>query len=162
MCCQIENFLPKKIKIGHAGTLDSFATGLLIVAIDRSATRHIDKLMSLDKMYIAQGKLGQLTDTLDFTGKLMDVPRPSRDEATGQYHVNNGVTKHMLQDAITSFGERYVQIPPIYSALKYKGWALSELLRKQKISDIRVLINDIAEKVGTVATTQALRRLSIG
>jgi len=59
----------KKVKIGHAGTLDPFATGLLIVAIGREATKLMSRIMTLEKTYVAKAKLGELTDTLDYTGK---------------------------------------------------------------------------------------------
>jgi len=65
---KIKKLLGKGIKVGHAGTLDPFATGLLIIAIHRQATRELAHLAKLDKVYSAQGKLGELTDTSDRTG----------------------------------------------------------------------------------------------
>jgi len=187
---RIKQLVEKKTKIGHAGTLDSFATGLLIIAINRIATRHVEKLMSLDKRYIAQGKLGQLTDTLDFTGELLV------DEDVAN------VTKEKLEQAIAAFGKGYLQTPPIFSALKHEGRRLSELARSgtktmEELAAIaaekarpvqlyelklvsfkppfftvfahvshgtyvRSLLDDIAQKVGTRATTHALERSQIG
>lgn len=187
---KIKRILGRGCKVGHAGTLDSFATGLLIIGINRTATRHIKKIMELDKQYTAKGKLGQLTDTLDFTGERLQEEDVSH------------ITFDMVNTAVKSFGKQYKQIPPIYSALKYQGWSLSELARKEKLSSeklkeivmkkarvvtlyslelldvaipyftikthvshgtyIRVLINDIAHKVGTYATTYELERTAIG
>jgi len=187
---QIKQILSYKTKIGHAGTLDSFATGLLIIGIGRTATRHIGKLMQLDKWYIATGKLGQLTDTLDFTGTLL------QDEEI------SGVTQDKIKTAIHELGHQYRQVPPIYSALKYHGRALSDLARQKKLSHeqlqaivetkakvvtiyscellsldlpyftiethvshgtyIRILLDDIARKIGTHATTHELNRTKIG
>jgi tRNA pseudouridine55 synthase len=65
---RLQKILGIKKRIGHAGTLDPFATGLLIIAIGRQATKHIQKIMELDKEYVATGKFGILTDTLDLTG----------------------------------------------------------------------------------------------
>lgn len=186
---RIKHILGKRAKVGHAGTLDSFATGLLIIAIDRTATRRIDELMQLDKVYVAQAKLGQLTDTLDFTGELLE------DESVS-------VTREQLEDAIASFGAEYLQTPPIFSALKVSGRRLSELARSGKKSAeelraiarrkirtvqlhklelqkfeppfftvyahvshgayIRTLMEDIAQKLGTHATTHELSREAIG
>ncbi len=186
---RIKYYLPRKTKVGHAGTLDSFATGLLIIAIGRPATREIEHLIKLDKWYIAQAKLGQWTDTLDFTGQTFEDKQIT-------------ISKEQLEQAIASFGKAYEQTPPIYSALKYKGRRLSELARKHKLPEeelekiakektkevqlyhlsleryeppfftikahvshgtyIRALIEDIAEKVGTHATTHELERSKIG
>ena len=186
---RIKYYLPRKTKVGHAGTLDSFATGLLIIAIGRPATREIPKLMNLDKWYTATGKLGQWTDTLDFTGQTFE-DKPVT------------ITKEQLEQAIASFGLSYAQTPPIYSALKYKGRRLSDLARKHKLPEeeldkiakaktkevrlyhlslekyeppfftikahvshgtyIRALIEDIAKKVGSHATTHELDRSKIG
>src|ERR1700692_5126640 len=60
-----------KIKIGHAGTLDPFASGLLVVAIGREATRLVSVIMVMEKTYVATGKCGELTDTLDLTGAVV-------------------------------------------------------------------------------------------
>jgi len=183
-------FTTKRPKIGHAGTLDSFATGLLILGLGRTATRELSQITKLDKRYRATGKLGQLTDTLDFTG------------TTIQEAPIENITQELLENAIKSLGKCYHQIPPVYSALKFEGKQLSRLARTERFSAeqlqqiatkkgrdialyecrliefkppfftidahvshgtyIRALINDIAQKVGSFATTHALRRLSTG
>jgi len=177
------------LKIGHAGTLDPFASGLLIIALGREATRLISRVMVMEKTYVATGKCGELTDTLDLTGTVV---------ATS----DKIPTKQELQQALDSFGSSYEQIPPLYSALKYQGKPLYLLARKkmieqeqlQEIADnkrrivqlydkrllsyeppfftiqarvscgtyIRTLINDIAVRAGSCATTYELARTSIG
>src|SRR6266404_8597250 len=66
----LKRILKQKVKIGHAGTLDPFASGLLIVALGREATRLISRIMVMEKTYVATGKCGELTDTLDHTGTI--------------------------------------------------------------------------------------------
>lgn len=187
---RVRDVIGHKIKIGHAGTLDAFATGLLIVAVGRAATRHLEQFMELDKWYTATAKLGQLTDTLDYTGEqLVDEDVVS-------------VTREQLERSIKKLGTEYKQIPPIYSALKHEGKALSDLARKEKLSEqelqkiaeekartislfscelvsfespfftvrshvshgtyIRVLMNDIARGASSCATTHDLIRSKIG
>ena len=181
----------QKIKVGHAGTLDFFAQGLLIIGIARTATREIDYIMKLDKQYTAKGKLGQWTDTLDYTGQVLQ----DDDDLSG-------ITHAQLQAAIDSFGKAYEQMPPLYSALKHEGERLSKLARSKKMSEkqlqgiaekkrrdvqlyslklidfdlpfftidahvshgtyIRTLVDDIAQKIGTHATTHMLTRTAIG
>jgi len=180
----------KKVKIGHAGTLDPFATGLLIVAIGREATKLMSRIMTLEKTYVAKAKLGELTDTLDYTGTVIKtVEAPP-------------ISAEMLCNALLSFGSSYEQTPPLYSALKYQGDALYKLVRQKRLSEqeleeiaeqkkkivqlyqlellsyefpfftikarvshgtyIRSLVNDIAERVGSCATTYELERSAIG
>src|SRR5579863_6726562 len=67
----IKRILKQKIKIGHAGTLDPFASGLLVVAIGREATRLVLQIMVMEKTYVATGKCGELTDTIDVTGTVI-------------------------------------------------------------------------------------------
>ena len=67
---KLKTFLPKKTKIGHSGTLDPFATGLLIVAIGRDYTRQLNTLLNLDKTYQAEITFGTETDSYDIDGKL--------------------------------------------------------------------------------------------
>jgi len=181
----------KRIKVGHAGTLDMLAGGLLIIAVGRTATREIKHIMALDKQYIATAKLGHWTDSLDCNGTLLQ-------ESALTYPI----TVDALEQAIHSFGHQYWQVPPLYSALKHNGKRLSKLTRDKKISEkelvliarrkqrlidlhdvqvtavqlpfftlkahvshgtyIRTLMDDIAQKVHTHATTHALQRIAIG
>lgn len=186
---QIRRLVGKKVRVGHTGTLDPFATGLLIIAIDRTATKHCDAFLTLDKVYRATGKLGELTDTLDLTGDIIKTA-PS------------DIPKNQLSKALEMLGSSYLQTAPIYAALKYKGVPLYTLARKKKLSPeeldaivktkqrmvslyslklldisppfftieahvshgtyIRSLINDIAKKADTIATTYELERTHIG
>lgn len=187
---KIKHHFNVRPKIGHAGTLDSFATGLLILGLGRAATRELSRITKLDKRYKATGKLGRLTDTLDFTG------------TTVQECPIDHITHAIIENAIKSFGRSYHQTPPVYSALKFQGKHLSRLARSERFSEtqlqqiarekgrdvllyqcrlvefqppfftidahvshgtyIRALINDIAQQIGSCATTHELRRLSIG
>lgn len=186
---EIRRICGKQARVGHAGTLDAFATGLLVVGIGRQATKQLSQVMELDKTYVAQAKLGQLTDTLDITGTTLQ-------------ELSTDITEQQLESAIQSFGKSYNQIPPVYSALKHQGKLLSRLARRQTVSTqdldqlvqekskivhlyefkltdfhmpffsvrvrvshgtyIRSLMNDIARVLGTYATTHSLRRLTIG
>lgn len=186
----LKRIIRQKIKIGHAGTLDPFASGLLIVAIGREATRLMSQVMSLEKTYTATAKLGELTDTLDCTGTVVE---------TMDY---SAITKTTMHDALVSFGSSYEQTPPFYSALKHEGDPLYKLARQGSISVeeleaitqskrktvqlyelqlldfnspfftirarvsqgtyIRSLVNDIASRLGSCATTYTLERSAIG
>ena len=68
---KIKHLLPRKTKVGHTGTLDEFATGLLIICIGREATKQATTLTGLDKTYFVKAKFGELTDTLDCTGTII-------------------------------------------------------------------------------------------
>jgi tRNA pseudouridine55 synthase len=187
----IKRILKAKIKIGHAGTLDPFASGLMLICIGRQATKTVDQLMTQDKEYLVKAKLGELTDTLDLTGKVL---------ATQQ--VAQKLTAQDIEQAIKALGSSYLQTPPVYSALKHQGNPLHELAREQKMESaelekivqaksrqveiykielisvdlpfftfkahvskgtyIRSLANDIAQKLGLNATTYELVRTKIG
>ena len=125
---QIKKNYPHKTKIGHTGTLDPFATGLLIICIGK-ATKQISKFMDLTKEYVVTAKLGELTDTLDHTGKIVE-----------KQNVKN-ISKEDLLIAIKKLGHEYTQVPPIYSALKYKGKPLYKLAREN------ILTKDQLEKI---------------
>lgn len=117
----LKRILKQKIKIGHAGTLDPFATGLLIVALGREATRLISHIMEMEKTYIATGKCGELTDTLDYTGAVVATTTVIPSE-------------QQIKDSLASFGSSYEQIPPLYSALKHEGNRLYALARHNSMS----------------------------
>jgi tRNA pseudouridine55 synthase len=108
-------------KIGHTGTLDPLAAGVLPVCIG-NATKAIEYLMDKDKLYRAELTLGISTDTQDSSGKIIS----ERDV--------NG-TDDEITEAIKSFTGRYSQIPPMYSALKVGGKKLYELAREGKTID---------------------------
>src|SRR5277367_6222931 len=104
---KIRQFLPYKTKIGHAGTLDDFAQGLLIICIGKEATRLVETLMQVDKEYVVRAKLGELTDSLDLTGEIV------QETSVPFFLVDD------LKNALEKLGSSYEQVPPIYSALKH-------------------------------------------
>ena len=170
----------KTKKIGHAGTLDPMATGVLPIFIG-TATKACDMLPDNDKAYIAEFKLGIKTDTEDITGKVI-----KQDE-------NVSVKKDDILSVIPLFTGEIMQIPPMYSAVSVGGKRLYELARKgieverearkitiyklslesfdeeektgklyiecSKGTYIRTLISDIAEKAGSIATMTSLVRV---
>lgn len=106
-------------RIGHTGTLDPMATGVLPICIGK-ATRVSEYLLNLDKEYVADLTLGARTDTLDMEGEIIDSS-----------------LKTVSKDDIVNIFSNYVgdikQMPPMYSALKHKGKKLYELAREGKI-----------------------------
>ena len=169
-------------KIGHAGTLDPFATGLLIVCISRQATKCIDEFTQLDKTYTAMLKLGEKTDTADIEGKLIEVS-----------DIPENVEQN-IDKVFSSFLGKIDQVPPQFSAIKKGGVRLYKTARKgiqveveprkvfihtlsflnyqkpylefsstvSKGTYIRSLGEDIAAKLGTVGHLTELRRDAIG
>ena len=106
-------------KIGHAGTLDPFASGLLFVAVGREATREISKFVGLDKEYETTIVLGVRSTTLDPEGELESVPVPN-------------LSIERLGEALQSLTGELDQIPPMHSAIKVGGRKLYDLARKGK------------------------------
>lgn len=106
-----------KLKIGHGGTLDPMADGVLVLGIG-SGTKLMSSYLSGSKSYAAIAKLGNETDTLDSTGKVTEM--------TEYKHV----TKDMLNENINLFLGNILQVPPMFSALKVDGKKLYELARK--------------------------------
>lgn len=106
-------------KIGHAGTLDPFATGVMVMLIGKNFTRQSDKFLCEDKEYWCKVKLGVDTDTYDCEGK---ITRTS----------DKIPTLEELQEALMSFQGTILQTPPMFSAKKIQGQKLYELARKGK------------------------------
>lgn len=167
-------------KIGHTGTLDPQATGVLPVCLG-SATKLCDMLTDRDKEYVAELLLGRTTDTQDMTGQVLtEAPVTSTEEE--------------VREAVFSFLGEYQQIPPMYSALKINGKRLYELARAgreverqarpvhiaeleildlqlpvvklrvacSKGTYIRTLCADIGEKLGCGGTMKSLVRTRVG
>lgn len=105
--------------VGHAGTLDPFATGLLIVAVGREATKHLQEFVGLDKSYEAEIVLGKSSTTLDPEGVI--------EEAIGPGVI---VSQTALDAALKKLTGDLLQIPPMHSAIKIGGKKLYELARK--------------------------------
>ena len=117
VCAKLRGMFREK-RVGHAGTLDPMATGVLPVFIGR-ATRAVQFAAESDKEYIAGLKLGVVTNTQDITGEVLEE-RPV------------DVTGERLEAALEGFRGRIEQVPPMYSAVKVNGKKLYELARKGK------------------------------
>ncbi len=168
-------------KVGHAGTLDPFATGLLIVCTGKS-TKQIESYQGLDKLYSGTMVLGKRTNTMDTEGEIVEEKDFS------------GITEEMIYESAKEFIGRIEQIPPMFSAKKHKGKALYKYARKgveierkpvsvvinefeiekielpeikfrvkcSKGTYIRVLADDFGKKLGCGAYLKELRREAIG
>ncbi len=169
-------------KVGHAGTLDPIAEGLLIVAVGRKFTKGLEVLVNCDKEYFFEITFGSVTDTYDSTGKVI---RQTADFS---------LTKEQLLSVTNTFIGEQDQIPPMFSAIKQQGKKLYDLARKgievvreprkvnitelellsfdgkkaelravvSKGTYIRSLCYDIGEKLGIGAHMSKLKRTRIG
>ena len=130
----------KAKKVGHTGTLDPFATGILVCCINR-ATRLARFFLEGNKTYVATLRLGIETDTQDATGAVVSENRVA------------GLDEKQLADVFQRFRGWISQVPPAYSALKHKGVPLYKLARQGKpvrkparkvhIADIRILESEL-------------------
>ena len=168
-------------KVGHAGTLDPLATGVLVLLLG-SATKLAQTFSSCDKAYFGTLRLGLQTDSQDITGKVLE----ERDWT--------GVSNSSIEEAFQTFLGEIEQIPPMVSALKRDGVRLYKLARAGKTVDrlprkvtiqefrieaiqlpeirfyarvskgtyLRTLVNDLGERLGTFATLSELRRVKSG
>jgi tRNA pseudouridine55 synthase len=169
-------------KIGHAGTLDPQATGLLIMLIGKQATKKAGQYSGMDKTYLARLTLGKKTDTADHTGIVIEKSSiPELD-------------KNILEKTFSKFKGNILQVPPMVSAKKVKGQKLYVLARKgiiikrdpvevkikelkilkinlpdidfqvtcSKGTYVRTLCEDIGMAVGSLAYMNGLRRTRIG
>ena len=105
-------------KVGHTGTLDPIATGVLVLCIGK-ATKLVDVITGTDKEYVASVKLGELTDTLDTEGKTLEQRKCF-------------INKDELVNVLDSFIGEYDQEVPIYSAVKVNGKKLYEYARRNE------------------------------
>ena len=161
-------------KIGHTGTLDPDATGVLPVCLGK-ATKLCDLLTDKNKTYEAVLLLGKTTDTQDITGEVLE------EKST------EALTEEKVREAIEGFIGDYEQIPPMYSALKVNGKKLYELAREGKVIErkarpvknlniqdlnrmevscskgtyIRTLCHDIGEKLGCGGCMESLIRTRV-
>ena len=173
--------ITKEKKVGHAGTLDPFAEGVLIIGTGMD-TKSLSEISNTSKSYRANLKLGESTDTFDNEGKIIaKLPIPSIDS-------------EFIVEVLKSFVGEYRHKPPMFSAKKVNGTRLYKLARQNKIVDreviisniskinfnkfdgerisfsvscskgtyIRVLGNEIACKLGTVGYLDGLTRTSVG
>ncbi|GAC1500030.1 MAG: hypothetical protein NVS1B10_03330 [Candidatus Saccharimonadales bacterium] len=178
---RMEGKRPKSVKVGHTGTLDPFATGLLVVLIGKAYTKRASELSKLDKTYSFSFVLGKTSSTGDPEGEIREVSKliPSTND---------------LNKVVTKFVGPINQIPPAYSAIKIDGHRAYNLARAgQKVvieprpvvikslaitdysypvvtaitsvssgTYIRVMSEDIGSALGTGAYTIALKRLAVG
>lgn len=113
-----------KIKIGHAGTLDPLATGVLLVCIGK-ATKRVDELQAQSKEYITTIELGATTPSFDLEHDI--------DERYPYEHI----TKEMIADVLTGFKGKQEQVPPLYSAKRVDGKRAYEYAREGKEVELR-------------------------
>jgi tRNA pseudouridine55 synthase len=169
-------------KIGHSGTLDPFADGLLILAIGREFTKKLFNFQKKDKEYIATLKLGAVSDSFDKEGKISEIK------------IKKIPTKKEIESVLNTFLGEIEQIPPIFSAKKIKGKKAYQLARRgvrvdlkpQKVkiykislldyrfpflkikincsygTYIRSLANELGEKLSCGAYLENLTRTKIG
>ena len=167
-------------RIGHGGTLDPMATGVLPVFVGR-ATRAVEFFEHAEKTYETVLRLGITTDTEDMTGTVLTEE-------------NVSFTEEQLQETLEAFRGEILQVPPMYSALKVNGQKLCDLARKGKTVErqprpitiheltlvergentlrlrvrcskgtyIRTLCKDIGEKLGCGGCMESLRRVAAG
>ena len=167
-------------KIGHTGTLDPLATGVLVICVGK-ATKLVDLLTCDDKIYDVTMRFGMQTDTGDITGNVIREEKIS-------------LKKENIESTLKTFIGKQKQIPPMYSAIKQNGVKLYELARKgievsreerdieifdisniffeenilkfrahvSKGTYIRVLCEDIAKKLNTCGTMTSLNRIKSG
>lgn len=129
----ISQFAGKKVKVGHAGTLDPFATGLLILCSGKK-TKEISEYQGQQKEYIATLKLGATTPSFD-----------NETEEDNQFETEH-ITLDLIQETVESFIGEISQMPPSYSAKKINGVRAYELARKgeeAKLKACNVVIHDI-------------------
>ena len=172
---------PKQIKVGHAGTLDPFATGLLVLLISKDYTRRAGEFSKLDKTYEVTMRLGATSSTGDPEGDISHVS-------------DTKPTKTVLQTTLQKFVGTIEQTPPAYSAIKVNGQRAYKLARAGKAvkieprrvtinrleltgytypdvkftadvssgTYIRSLVEDLGKTLRTGAYTTALRRTKVG
>ena len=122
----------KKIKVGHAGTLDPLADGLLIICTGKM-TKKIDQFQKLNKTYTGKFFLGATTPSYDL-----------ETEVNSKKSIDH-ITEKLILKTIESFKGKTIQTPPIYSAIKHKGKKLYEFARKGetvKIKEREILISE--------------------
>lgn len=118
----------KKIKVGHAGTLDPLATGVVVICTGKN-TKKIEEIQNLEKEYITKIKLGETTPSFDLETEVDNVYETK--------HIN----LNKVEEVLVKFETRFFQIPPIYSAKRIDGKRAYEFARKGK--DVEIKKNEI-------------------
>ncbi len=121
--------IAKTKKVGHTGTLDPMATGLMVVCIG-NATKAADYITNGNKAYLATMKLGFVSDTLDSTGEVTKLPEKA-------------IAEDEIRTVFSSFIGEYEQTPPMYSAKKIDGKKLYELARKGETIERKAVLVSI-------------------
>ena len=122
----------KKLKVGHAGTLDPLATGVMIVCTGR-ATKRIDELQAHTKEYVATLRLGATTPSFDL------------EHPIDAYYPTEHITRELIETTLQQFLGRIEQIPPAYSAVKVDGKRAYDLARREKDVELKPKILVIDE-----------------
>ena len=130
----IKTCCPKKTKIGHSGTLDPFATGLLIIAIGRDYTRQLNDLLGLDKTYRAEITLGVQTDSYDIDGKV-----------TEEFNDDIAISLEDINLCLDKFRGEIEQQPPVFSAKKINGQPAYKLARNGQTVELKPSLVTIYE-----------------
>jgi tRNA pseudouridine55 synthase len=123
----------RKLKVGHAGTLDPLATGLLIVCTGKS-TKKIDEFRDLDKEYVANLHIGETTPSFDL------------ETETDKQYPTEHITEKMVRDALAGFLGEHKQLPPMYSAKLINGKRAYEFARngiEKKLEPVTVFFREI-------------------
>jgi len=172
---------PKNVRVGHTGTLDPLATGLLVLLVGKEYTRRATDLTKLDKSYDVTMKLGEVSSTGDEEGEKTSVSDTVPGEAA-------------ILEALQSFEGQIMQVPPVFSAMKINGQRAYQLARQGKAVElearpvtirkntltayeypfvrftsdvssgtyIRSLVEDLGKALGTGAYMSDLRRTQVG
>lgn len=172
---------PKNVKVGHTGTLDPLATGLLVLLVGKDYTRRAGELSKHDKTYEVVARLGQTSTTGDDEGEKIAVSDTIPDQTA-------------VQAALDALQGQIQQVPPAYSAVKVNGQRAYKLAREGKTVElearpvtiynnqltgyeyplvrftsrvssgtyVRVLVEDLGKQLGTGAYMTDLRRTTVG
>ena len=181
MVATAEGKKPKNTKVGHTGTLDPLATGLLVLLVGKEYTRKAGELSKMDKVYEVTMKLGEVSSTGDDEGEKRAVS-------------DTVPTQEAVLEALRTFTGQLMQVPPAFSAMKVNGQRAYKLAREGKAVElearpvtiykstldsydypyvkftcevssgtyIRSLVEDLGKALGTGAYMSDLRRTQVG
>lgn len=124
-------------KIGHAGTLDPLATGLLILLVGRQYTKQQDVFMKQDKKYVCSAELGLVTDTYDIDGTVI---------SKADWEAVKKITREQVAQVMQQFTGEIEQTVPIYSAVKVKGQKLYNLARQEEEVEVELPTRQVTIK----------------
>ena len=138
---RVKRHLPRGTKLGHAGTLDPLATGVLVCLVGR-ATKRSDHIMGLGKTYKATIRLGAVSATDDAEGPITEPPeRPGSAERIAELRVmfesNPDVAERMVRQALAGFVGTIEQLPPAFSALKVAGRRACDRVRDGQTVELK-------------------------